>query len=258
MTRTLTITTLVGLALPIQAALLAHYDFTDGILTNNEVGPAETLTLINQGANIITTTPQGSASFPGETGADADYLELDRSGAGAGAFTVSIWFKTGTVDQGSFQGIFSNNVVNNPNNFSWQIDVNGGIVRLVSATSGFPAITNGDAGEPAIIPDVWNQIVARKTGGSTADLWLGTETTPLQSLGTANMNPGGLQYFRLGVNRNSDSLYEMEMANVKIYDDANVSLTDLNAEGPQLLAVPEPTTGLLVLLSLPLLLRRKK
>jgi hypothetical protein len=50
----------------------------------------------------------------------------------------------------------------------------------------------------------------------------------------------------------------MEMANVKIYDDVNVSLTALNNEGPQLLAIPEPSTVLLAALVLPAFLRRRR
>lgn len=245
---------LVGLSiLPAQAVLLAHYDFTDGDLTDNELGAAETLTLTNQGDNLITISPAGSAIFPGESGDQADYLEVER-GLGSPAFTVSLWFKTDTVDQGGFQGIFSNNVSSGAS-FSWQVDVSDGTLRYVSATGGFNTITNADPGEPQIETGVWHHLVARKVGGG-ADLWLGSEDRPLELLGTETLNPGGLQYFRLGVNRNSDNLYGMELANVKIYNDSEVSLADLNDEGPQL--IPEPTTGLLALLSLPLLLGRRR
>lgn len=48
MTSSKIFTLLVLASLPARAVLLAHYDFTDGDLTDNEVGAAETLTLINQ------------------------------------------------------------------------------------------------------------------------------------------------------------------------------------------------------------------
>ena len=48
----------------------------------------------------------------------------------------------------------------------------------------------------------------------------------------------------------------MEMANVKFLDDAGVSLTDLNSEGPQL--VPEPGTCLFSLLALRAILRPRR
>ena len=40
--------------------------------------------------------------------------------------------------------------------------------------------------------------------------------------------------------------------------DDDISLATLNNEGPQLLTIPEPTTGLLAFLSLPILLRRRR
>lgn len=224
------------LVLPVQGSLLAHYDFTDGDLTDNEVGPLETLTLVNQGANEITINARGAAVFPGESGDDRDYLEVER-GLGSPTFTVSVWFKTATVDQGTYQAIFSNNI-SSGSAFSWQIDVHNGVLRLVSATSGFDPITNAEAGEPPIQAGVWHHVVVRKTSGSSGELWFGAEGSPLQLLGSNDLNPGGLQWFRLGVNRNSDSLYAMEMANVKIYDDIEVSLSDLNNEGPQLMGGP--------------------
>lgn len=243
-------------ALPANAALLAHYDFTDGDLTDNEVGATYTLNKVTNGADDLFITTAGAASFPGDDGdAVEDYLQVTGPG-GVGAFTVSIWFKPPTVDQGGFQGIFSNLNANVANNFSWQLDVHNGDLRFISAQGGFTPITNAEAGEPQIQAGVWNHIVARKVTGSSADLWLGTETTPLALVGTTAVNPGGLQQFRLGVNRNTDSFYEMEMANIKIYNDSTVSLTTLNSEGPKL--IPEPSTGILACIALSVLLRRKR
>lgn len=220
--------------------LIAHYDFTDGILTNNEVGPAETLTLIQEGEAVVTISPDGAAVFPGVDARGAQtYLQVQRD-LGSPSFTVSLWFKTETVDQGGFQGIFSNNIINAPDNFSWQLDVHLGVLRLISATSGFPGITNAGVDEPQIQAGVWHHVVVRKPSSNSAELWFGSEDTELQLLGQVPVNPGGLQWFRLGINRNSDSLYAMEMANVKIYDDAQVSLLELNQEGPQL---RDPTGG---------------
>lgn len=256
MIRKVTLSTLLAMVAPTQAVLLAHYDFTDGILTDNELGAAETLTLVTNGPSTITVTAEGAALFPGEGTAEADYLQVDRAGAGSPQFTVSMWFRTDTINQGGFQGLFSNNVVNAANNFSWQLDVNNGVLRLISAQTGFGELSNAGPGEPQIETGVWHQVVARKTAAGGGELWFGSEGTPLQLIGSTAVNPGGLQWFRLGVNRNSDNLYNMEMANVKIYNDANISLVDLNSEGPQL--IPEPSTSLLGLLALPMLFRRKR
>lgn len=238
-----------------QGALTAHYDFADGDRYDNEVSAAFTLTETSNGTNVITTTPEGAVNFPGETGAERDFLATPGPG-GAASFTVSIWFKTNTVNQGGFQGIFSNLTPNAPNNFSWQLDVNNGTLRIVAATTGFGSLTNAEDGEPGIQAGIWNHVIARKTSSGGAELWLGSENTAPELVGSGTINPGGLQNFRLGVNRNNDSLYAMEMANVKIYDDANVSLTDLNGEGPQL--IPEPSTSFLGLFALCFAFHRKR
>ena len=253
---TFMVSSLLGTVISAQAALLAHYDFTDGDLTDNEVGAPFTLNKVVNGTDDLTITTEGAASFPGDDGdAVEDYLQVAGPG-GVGSFTVSLWFKPPTVNQGGFQGIFSNLNVNSANNFSWQLDVNSGTLRFISATTGFTSLTNGTVGQQAIQANEWNHVIVRKTSAGGAELWLGTEGTALELLGSNATNPGGLQQFRLGVNRNSDSFYEMEMANVKIYNDASVSLTTLNSEGPQL--VPEPSIGLFALLSLPILLRRRR
>lgn len=237
------------------AALIAQYVFTDGNLLDNDANPGvDDLTLTTGGPSTVTISPAGAAVFPGDDApGDQDYLEVER-GLGAGAFTVSFWFRTSQVDQGSFQGLLSNNNTNTAGNFSWQVDVHSGTLRLVSATANFGALTNGEAGEPPITADTWHHVVARKTGGG-GQLWFGTQGD-LQLVGSSTENPGGLQFYRLGVNRNSDSLYAMEMANIQVWDDDNVSLDSLNTEGP--LLVPEPGAAFLSLLATVLLFPRRR
>lgn len=55
----------LGSSMTAPAVLLAHYDFTDGDLTDNEVGASETLTLVTNGATGLSITPMGAAMFPG-------------------------------------------------------------------------------------------------------------------------------------------------------------------------------------------------
>ncbi|SHK04827.1 PEP-CTERM protein-sorting domain-containing protein [Rubritalea squalenifaciens DSM 18772] len=232
-----------------QAALVAHYDFADGNLLDNEVDGNYTLSEFFDGSGAVTTNPDGSALFPGNDGTNEAYLETLGPG-GSPTFTVSLWIKTDDWTQGSFQGIFSNNI-SSAASFSWQLDSSGGDIRV----AGTGASTSTSAA--ALNTDSWYHFVVRKTS-TDLELYI-TE----QGAGTANLassvagSPGGLQYFRLGANRNTDSLFRMDMANVKIYTDDDVSIDSLLAEGPEL--IPEPSTSLLFSLSsIALLLRRRR
>lgn len=81
-----------------------------------------------------------------------------------------------------------------------------------------------------------NSLVCQEKQSSTdCIIGHGTSHVTLSPDGAANLvgsntvNPGGLQNFRLGVNRNTDSLFAMDMGNVKIYTDSTVSIDDLLA-----------------------------
>lgn len=233
------------------AALIAHYDFADGDLLDDEQG-VYTLANANNTSGTVTANPDGSAAFSGNDG----WLSATGPG-GATDFTVSFWMRTDDWTQGNFQGLFSNEI-SSAAAFSWQIDVSGGTMRLVSATSGFAALTTDASG---FAVDTWHHIVLRKStvsGIITTELFA-TEIGAAgpNSLGTNDDNPGGLQNFRLGTNRNDDSLFRMDMANVKVYNDANATIASLFAEGPQ--TIPEPSsTALLGLGTLGLMLRRRR
>lgn len=234
------------------AALIAHYDFTDGNLLDDEQGNYD-LTEVVTGAASVGITPDGAASFPGTDGVNEAHLETAGPG-GVGAFTVSFWLRTDDWTQGGFQGLFSNLDANVGGNFSWQIDSNGGTLRVVSATSGFTPL---QVDATAYATDAWHHIVFRKTS-SGAEFYvtaLGLSSPVL--VGSNTTNPGGLQNFRLGTNRNTDSLFRMDMANVQIYNDSTVSLGDLYAEGP--MTIPEPSSlALLGFSCLGLAFRRRR
>jgi hypothetical protein len=98
----ISIVSLLGVS-GINAALIAHYDFTDGDVTDNEVGSSYGLT--NQGG--VTLNADGSAHFGGDE-SNPTYLEAKGLGVAAvPEFTLSFWFKTTQFNQGRYQGIFS-------------------------------------------------------------------------------------------------------------------------------------------------------
>ncbi len=236
------------------AGLVAHYDFTDGDLLDNEVGASNTLTHITTGAGGgVTINSDGSAAFAGDD-TNQGYLETAAFGTvGVTNYTVSFWWKTSTFAQGNFQGLFSNDDAGV--GFSWQLDSNGADMRFIS--SGNPNLTYAESNLAA---DTWYHTVIRKNaaGANYTEVFITAEGAAGPNLVmNQNANPGGLNEYRLGVNRNSDSLFQMDMANVKIYNDNTVDLATLLAEGPQ--TVPEPSTSaLLVLGGLGLAFRRKK
>ena len=234
------------LAAPLPAALLTHYDFTDGNLTDNEIGASYTLALTGS----VTINPDGSAHFPGDEASPA-YLDVKGPG-GKPNFIVSFWWKTDSFDQGDYQALFSNNV--NTGSYTWQLDHSGADMRLVS--TGNTILTYPESN---LTVGTWYHTVIRKSStGTAARIYITPENAASPSVVmSGSYNPGGLQYFRLGVNRNSDKLFRMDMANVKIYDESSDALVStLLAEGPQL--VPEPSSLFLALLGLSSLAVRRK
>lgn len=240
----------------LSAALIAHYDFTDGNKLDNEVGPNYTLTETTTGTGGVALNPNGSVTFTGVE-ANKGYLETTAfGGTGVANYTVSFWFKASTFAQGNFQGLFSNN--NSSAAFSHQLDSSGANIRFVS--NGNPTLTYADSN---LSVDTWyNAIIRKQTGGGAnyTQVYITEEgeSAPLLVM-NQNANPGGLSQFRFGANRNSDSLFGMDMANIKIYNDANVDLNTLLTEGPSLTVIPEPSsTALIAIASLGLTLRRKR
>ncbi|NWK55420.1 PEP-CTERM sorting domain-containing protein [Verrucomicrobiaceae bacterium N1E253] len=253
----LLISTFLASASYVSAGLVAHYDFTDGDLTDNEVGANYTLTHVQNGTGAVSINADGSAAFPGNDSSSGNHAFLETAAygtTGVANFTVSFWWKTNNLAQGNYQGLFSSDDANA--SFSWQLDNSGSNMRFVS--NGSPTLTYAESN---LSTDTWYHTVIRKetgAGDNYTQVYITSEggVTPVLVM-NQNSNPGGLNEFRLGVNRNSDSLFAMDMANVKIYNDASVDLSSLLAEGPGL--VPEPSsTALLGLGGLALILRRRK
>lgn len=241
-----------------QASLIAHYDFGDGDLTDNEVGPTFTLTEIQEGTPQVTLDASGFASFPGTEGnGNRAWLETAAFGTvGQPNFTVSFWWRTDDLVQSDFQGLFSNDDAS-ADSFSWQVDNHGSFMRLVAEQG-----VSLSYDESNLSPDTWYHTVVRKQTGAGANYtqWYMTaegEAAPLL-IGNSATNIGGLNMFRLGANRNTDRLFAFDMANVKIYNDSTVDLTTLLAEGPGVVTVPEPGVASFIWMGAALLILRRR
>ena len=224
---------LVGLAVVLltapdaAAVLINQYDFDDG--TANDSAGTRDLTAIGG-------TPDFAGGSYHSDGSTANYLEWT-GGAGQSDFTISVWVYTDTADQGDYKGIFSNNDSPSDDN-SFQFDSNSGVYRLVAKDGGPTTFGSPTANR-------WENLILQKFGGGNARMYFNGAF--VQNTG---YNPGGLQEYRIGINRNSDNSFTGLIDNVQIWNDSAQSAATIYAAGPGLNAViPEPLTMLAVGLS---------
>jgi len=94
-----------------EAALIAHYDFSDGELLDNEVGAEYTLRpMNNEGlsfSQVRLNSMEDTAIFPGGS-SQAPWVEVSEAGS-LNEFTVSFWFRTDSVSQGDMYSLFCSN-----------------------------------------------------------------------------------------------------------------------------------------------------
>jgi len=206
------------------AALIAEYNFDTGSGLENSASSSYSP------LQVVGSAPDLSYGRYHSDGNNSNYLEVAPAVGGANPFTVSVWVWSDTADQGDFKGIFCNNDSSGAD-YSWQLDSHSGDYRAVGKdipTRSTPA----SAG-------VWQNLVIRKTGGSQGNFWV----DGVQVGTNFGDNPGGLQEFRIGINRNSDNSFSGLIDKVQIWD----SLEDaaaIYAAGPGA-PVPEPTTLLI-------------
>ena len=140
---------------------------------------------------------------------------------------------------------FSNNTASGAS-WSWQIESFGGVYQWRNQAGTFVI------GAPSALGE-WDHIAIRKFGGSNGDIWLnGVLVTA--ALGG---NPGGLQNFRIGTNRNSNNFWEGDVEDVQVLDSVEDPLALFLAGTP----LPEPSVLALLasgLTGLALLGRRKR
>lgn len=224
--------------------MIAHYDFSDGNLLDNEVGDSYALTKNGSG---VTLNGDGSAQIA--NGSGSNFLSATGIGDGVNsAFTISIWFRTDTPNPATHSSIASGAASS-----TWQLEnVQENGPRLNSGTS----IT----GSSLLIADTWYQAVVW-TNGTNSKLFMSEEGGSLTQIGATSNAALGLTDLRLGVNRGGNHNWEGDYANIQVYDEAlsNTSITTILDAGSGVAAVPEPSaSALLGLGSLALILRRKK
>jgi hypothetical protein len=212
------------------ATLIAQYTFDHGTLADSS-GSAVTYDL-----SAVGSSPDLSSGAYFSDGLPANYLQTNGPG-GAPDWTLSLWVNTSVANQGQFKGLFSNNTSSTAD-FSFQIDSYDGQYRLVSVNLSTAKII----GTPTL--DLWENIVVQKFGGNDARLYFNG-----QFIGTTGVNPGGLQMFRLGINRNSNNSFLGYLDAIQIWDDSLQNAAAIYAAGVgnnAFTAVPEPSTWILL------------
>jgi len=227
---------------PLPAALIAHYDFSDGDLYDNEVGSSYKLVQKTAGkgvAKVTLNSANGSAVIPGGRTTLGAIAWLETKGPGKmNRFTVSFWFRTAKVDQDQpFMGLFSSDTETKDGD--WELYSDG--------SSGGDKGDNGQLGwrcgrgknkmdVPPHKPNVWYHVVIRKNASDAfkpTQIYLTEQgQQSVRQIYVCMDRSSCLDKFIIGANRTKNQSYAMEVANIKIYDDVKVSLDDLLKEGP--------------------------
>ncbi len=233
----------------LSASLIAQYTFDDFSLSDSS-GSATSYDLGAVGA-----TPNLSKQAYYSDGKIGNYLEKAPAYGPNPDWTFSLWVNTGVRDQGKFKGLFSNyypNPSDHPTQgdaskipYSWQLDSHNGEYRLFSTLpDGGSKVKNLTfiIGTPTL--DTWENIIIQKVAGDTARVYLNGGL-----VGETGYNPGGLQNFRLGTNRNSNNSFTGYLDKVQIWDDSGQDALAIFNAGPgvnQPIPAPEPSTLILL------------
>ena len=222
---------------PAEAALIAAWSFAGNANDVSGTPPAYDLTAVGGGPDL-------SLGFARFDGVDSSPSYLETGGPGPTQnFTISFWVRSqGSLNQGDFQGIMSNNNAASAA-FSWQFESHQGVYQWRNQAGIFAT------GAPSALGS-WDHIVIRKIFPGDGDIWL----NGVQVVSSLGSNPGGLQQFRFGVNRNTTQFWQGDLDQVLVFD----SIEDpgsLFAAPPA--SVPEPAPSAL-LAALALALRRRR
>lgn len=217
------------------ADLIAQYNFDDNTADDSS-GSAPTYNL-----NTFGSAPDLGVGAYFSDGDPDNYLAVTGPGSLAD-WTLSLWAWVGEdgVDQDDFMGLFSNDTSPDENT-SFQVDSHFGQYRLISSVSDNTPFILGTP-----VANTWQNIIIQKVGGDDAELFFDGA-----SVGKTESSPGGLQNFRLGVNRNTNRSFTGFIDNVQIWNDSTVSADQIYADGVGFNTVPSP--GTMVLFGLGLL-----
>ncbi|MDZ8120236.1 ATP-binding protein [Pontiella agarivorans] len=224
------------------ARLIAHYDFSDGDLLDNEVGPEYRLEQRSKAAvlpEVMLNRAYGTAVFSG--GLDSvSWLECKGPGR-LDEFTFSLWFRTDQVDQ----RIDYLSVVGSGGKRmrgSWQVHSDTrrqGNLRFRSGES----LQLYDLGSAIKKPGIWYHLLVRKKRSGAVECYVtpekGEMKKPDLQLNDADI---ALDDIILGSGGIRGTGYRMELANVRIYDTADIPVDSLLDEGPCVF-VPEKKPG---------------
>ncbi|MBT3191160.1 MAG: hypothetical protein HN341_01265, partial [Verrucomicrobia bacterium] len=211
------------------AALIAHYDFSDGDLLDDEIGG---YSLTQTGTVTANNDEIGSAHFDGS---GLNYLTATTMNyATDTSFTVSFWWRTDSLSQGEWNSLMSTY----PSGAgSWQIDDNGAAgFRLFGASD--DSIV---AAQSNLSAETWYHMALVSDispSGTNVSLYLTRrDQSAVELVGSVSDKLFYLTDLRIGGNRNGDSTYDSDIAEVKVYSEA-LGEAALNA----LLAEPPPLT----------------
>ncbi|MDF7826980.1 PEP-CTERM sorting domain-containing protein [Pontiellaceae bacterium B12227] len=239
-------------------ALVAHYDFGDGNLTDDSSGNGIVLTEGGPGTGVTLNADGFSARFEETGGTQANFFtanSMDHSGA----FTLSFWWKTPTLDQASAESLMSSGAGD-----SWQIDW-----RSPAGAPSNQLRVSDDSGNAMFVltstlsADTWYHMVLTSDGtgtgasGNNAAFYNTVQGGALNLLGST-VAAIDLVDLRIGANRGGNQTYDSDIASVAVYDTV-LSAAELNVllnAGPA--AIPEPATlGLIGATGLGLLFIRR-
>ena len=221
-----------------QAALVHEYTFDSPDHYTDQVGNAD---LSVAGSSGTLTAQDGYITFVGQHDSDSVHLETDTTDIkNYDPFVLSIFFRISTRNQERYASIFSSN---NQGGTGFQINfLNGKLSVNISASSGqvFDIIDTS-----AITLNDWHLLtIMQDTNANTGTVWYDDSLTL-----STNSIFGELAAFKLGVNRNGNSLFDGDIGYVAVYNGEEWDDDKQDNSYTTTEVVPEPMAASFILLT---------